>query len=346
MANIPARISLYYIIIMVAVAFLGYLIMPDDSTNANMQVPELALSPPGTKALLFCEMGCGQTKESLPHIWAHGDIRARKWKAITGYRFTSEGLQLQSGALTDLRTYRELGTDNRDEIAKTRLQARRYILGTDRFGRDLLSRLLLGARVSLAVGSIAVAISLLLGIFIGALAGFFRGFVDSALLWLMNVVWSIPTFLLVMAFSLVLGRGFWQIFIAVGLTMWVEVARIVRGQILVTRELDYVQAGRVLGFRNMRIITRHIIPNIFGPVLVISAANFASAIVLEAGLSFLGLGVQPPAPSWGIMVSENYGYLVMDKAWLAIIPGAAIALLVLAFNMLGNGLRDAYDVKG
>jgi peptide/nickel transport system permease protein len=230
-------------------------------------------------------------------------------------------------------------------VEKDNILSRTYWLGTDRFGRDMLGRLILGTRISLGVGFISVIISLFVGITLGAMAGFFRGWVDAFIQWLINVVWSIPTFLWVMAIALVLGRGFWQVFIAVGLTMWVEVARLVRGQILSARELEYVQAAKALGFGSSRIIYKHLLPNILGPVLVIAAANFASAILLEAGLSFLGVGVQPPAPSWGMMINDHYGYIVVDAAYLAILPGLAIALLVLAFNLLGNGLRDALDVK-
>ena len=162
----------------------------------------------------------------------------------------------------------------------------------------------------------------------------------------MNVIWGIPTLLLVFAITLVLGKGFWQVFIAVGLTMWVSVARLVRGQILNVRELEYIEAAKALGFSNTRIIARHIIPNIIGPVMVIAAANFASAIVIEAGLSFLGVGVQPPQPSWGLMVKENYNFIITQNPMLALAPGFAIMLLVLAFNLLGSGLRDALNVRG
>lgn len=158
-------------------------------------------------------------------------------------------------------------------------------------------------------------------------------------------MWSVPTILLVIAITFVLGKGFWQVFIAIGLTMWVEVARIVRGQILGIREKEYVEAARALGFRTSRIIFRHILPNSLGPVIVISAANFASAILIEAGLSFLGIGVQPPVPSWGTMIRENYGYIILDNPWLAILPGLCIMITVLAFMQIGNGLRDALDVK-
>jgi len=220
-----------------------------------------------------------------------------------------------------------------------------FIFGTDRFGRDYFSMLIIGTRVSLAVGFISVFISLLIGIFIGSIGGYFRGWLDNVIVWFINVVWSIPTLLLVIAITFALGKGFWQVFVAVGLTMWVEVARVVRGQVLSIREKDFIEAGRALGFSNFRIIFYHILPNIMGIVIVISAANFASAILLEAGLSFLGIGVQPPMPSWGSMIKENYGYIILDSAHLAILPGLAIMLMVLAFMLVGNALRDALDVR-
>jgi peptide/nickel transport system permease protein len=179
----------------------------------------------------------------------------------------------------------------------------------------------------------------------GALAGFFRGKVDDVIMWFINIIWSIPTLLLVIAITMALGKGFSQVFIAVGLTMWVEVARVVRGQIFSIRETEFIEAGRALGYNNFRIIIRHVLPNIMSPVMVIAASNFASAILLEAGLSFLGMGAQPPTPSWGMMIKENYGYIVVDAAYLAIWPGVAIMLLVLAFTWLGNGLRDAMDAR-
>ncbi len=179
----------------------------------------------------------------------------------------------------------------------------------------------------------------------GAIAGYFRGWIDELIVWFINVVWSIPSLLLVIAISFALGKGFWQVFIAIGLTMWVDVARVVRGQVMSLREKEFVEAGKALGYSNFRIIYKHILPNVTGTVAVIAASNFASAILIESGLSFLGLGVQPPVPSWGTMIKENYGYIILDYAYLAIIPGVSIMLLVLAFMLIGNSLRDALDVK-
>jgi len=232
-----------------------------------------------------------------------------------------------------------------DLIGKDHIKSKTFLLGTDLAGRDLLSRLMIGTRISLSVGFISVIISIVIGILLGAMAGYYRGKIDELIMWNINVVWSIPTLLLVIAITLVLGKGIFQVFIAVGLTMWVDVARIVRGQILSIREKEFVEAGRALGYKNMRIIIRHILPNVMGPVIVIAASNFASAILTEAGLSFLGIGAQPPTPSWGEMINAHRGYVLVDKAYLAFIPGVAIMLLVLAFMLVGNGLRDALDSR-
>ncbi len=231
------------------------------------------------------------------------------------------------------------------EKVNEHIGTRTFLLGTDKFGRDLLSRLMAGTIISLSVGLISVLISLLLGVTLGAIAGYFGGKTDDLIMWLINVVWSIPTLLLVIAITFALGKGFVQVFIAVGLTMWVEVARVVRGQVLSVKNLEFVEAAKVLGYSNLRIIFNHIVPNVMGPVIVISAANFASAILLEAGLSFLGIGAQIPMASWGRMIKDHYPYITTDLAYLAILPGLCIVVLVLAFMLVGNGLRESFDKR-
>ena len=220
-----------------------------------------------------------------------------------------------------------------------------YLLGSDRYGRDFLSRLMAGSAISLSVAGVAVLISLVIGLFLGSVAGYKGGRTDAVISWFLQVVWAVPTLLMVLAITLTFGKGFWQVFLAIGLTMWVEVARIVRGQFISMRELEYVQAAKALGVSDFKIMFRHMLPNALGPIIVVAAANFAAAILIESGLSFLGVGAQIPVPSWGNIIKEHYHLLTSDFAWLAIIPGALIASLVLAFTWLGDGLRVAFEVN-
>jgi peptide/nickel transport system permease protein len=347
--NKLALAGLIFIVICLIVALAGYLIIPDKTPAANNMALSLALKKPGFTCQIL-KIPNGEKAETSfwetiingrPSKFAETPVSDFKIKgdSMLFAAYVAEGELIWSSILLN-REMKNLFNENQLVVKRT------YWLGTDRFGRDMLSRLILGARVSFAVGFISVSISLIIGVVLGMLGGYFGGWVDGVVMWLINVVWSLPTLLIVVAFSLALGKGFWQIFVAVGLSMWVELARMVRGQVMGVKELEYIQAVRVLGFGDIRIMFGHILPNIAGPVIVICAANFASAILLEAGLSFLGLGVQPPFPSWGMMIKEHYGFIVFDAAHLAIIPGLAIMLLVMAFNFVGNGLRDALDVRG
>jgi peptide/nickel transport system permease protein len=330
--------SMVFICLVLLIAIFGYLVSPDPTPFANDQHLELGLKKPGFKASFILV-----PREPLPerHSLLHVIFMGRDL-AFRAYSFIDGQADIPYG---DGQTIRMSPEEAKSVFPNAQFSQRTYYLGTDRFGRDVLSQLIIGSRVSLAVGFISVLISLVIGIFAGALGGFYRGQTDHIVMWVINVIWSVPTLLLVIAITFALGKGFWQVFVAVGLTMWVEVARVVRGQILGIREKEYVEAGRALGFSDFRIIFHHILPNVMGIVIVISAANFASAILLEAGLSFLGMGVQPPVPSWGSMIKENYQYIVLDYAYLAILPGLAIMLLVLAFMLMGNALRDALDVR-
>jgi peptide/nickel transport system permease protein len=377
-------VAMAIIMFAIVAALLGYIIIPDSTPLANEQHLELALKKPGFKIkmlkirkneditgqsvigkLLFgerslyryqpvyrikisedkviAELFTGEEGGSgINEAYLLADIIFPIADKRTSYSFSGESVTF---LLIDGKEITVPISELADQVIHKHVTERLYLLGTDRFGRDMLSRLVLGTRVSLSVGLISVTISLVIGLLIGSLGGFFRGWVDNVVVWLINVVWSIPTLLLVIAVTFALGKGFWQVFVAVGLTTWVEIARVSRGQILGIREKEYVEAARALGFSSARIIFRHILPNIMGPIIVIAAANFASAILIEAGLSFLGIGVQPPVPSWGMMIRDNYPYIILDKAYLALLPGLAIMFMVLAFMLLGNGLRDALDVK-
>jgi len=341
--NKGAMAGLFMIVFAVLVALFSYVIAPDPSPFANRIILEIGGEKPSFVQNFLLVKKQEPLKTGFVSQIFSGKPDQFDYIPITSFRELKDSIVaekfIDEGVTEQIAYHKNL-------LARHPVVKKTFLLGTDKYGRDILSRLLVGTRVSLSVGLITVLISLSIGIILGAVAGYFRGRADNIIMWLINVIWSIPTLLLVFAITLLLGKGFWQVFIAVGLTMWVNVARLVRGQVMVTKELQYVEAGKVLGFSDFRIIGHHILPNIFGPVMVIAASNFASAIVIEAGLSFLGVGVQPPQPSWGLMIKENYNFIITQNPMLALAPGFAIMLLVLAFNLLGNGLRDALNVRG
>ena len=230
--------------------------------------------------------------------------------------------------------------DLKDKDIERSIENYKFLLGSDRFGRDYLSRLVLGSRVSLMAGFTSIIISLIIGTILGLLAGYYGGKIDKIIMWIVNVMWSVPTLLLAIAITLSLGKGMWQVFFAIGLTMWVEVTRILRGKVIVEREKEYVLALKTLGVSDFKIIKNHVLPNVFNPIIIICAANFSTAILLEAGLSFLGIGAESPIPTWGKMIKDHYAYIVLDKAYLALLPGVCILLLVMAFMSLGNYLKE------
>ena len=349
--NIWGVSSLSFIIILIVISLFAYVLAPDNSENANQMHLSIHSKPPGFKVDLL----------SIPALKKE-DFKLKYY--LLGFPNSTSEIPINSFKVVDntivyeeysvepsLRMEKTIGMDSYpnfssiDDVAKNQITTKTFWLGTDKYGRDLLSRMIIGSRVSLAIGFVAVIISLVVGIFFGALGGYYGGKVDAVVMWIVNVIWSIPTLLLVIAITLALGKGFWQVFVAVGLTMWVEVARVVRGQVISAKEMQYVTAARALGFGNFRIIVNHILPNIMAPVIVISAANFASAILVESGLSFLGLGAQPPIPTWGSIIKDHYNYIILGKPFLAMVPGVAIMLLTLAFMIVGNALRDALDQK-
>lgn len=216
--------------------------------------------------------------------------------------------------------------------------------GTDPLGRDVLSRIIWGARVSLWVGFVAVGIALLTGILIGALAGFYRGPIDTVLMRFVDIMLAIPTFFLILAVIAILEPSIWNIMIVIGLTGWMGVARLVRGEFLAIRETDYVTAARAQGAGDLRLIVRHILPNALSPVYVAAVLGVAGAILTESALSFLGIGVQPPKASWGSILTAGKDNIEIAW-WLSVFPGLAIFITVLGYNLLGEGLRDALDPR-
>tara|TARA_Y100000589_G_scaffold249574_2_gene237661 strand:- start:8466 stop:9563 length:1098 start_codon:yes stop_codon:yes gene_type:complete len=343
------KISFFAIIlicIFFVLAVFSYQIIPDKTPNANSIQLSIAKQKPGfTVNFLLIQKDIFIQRKNNLNSFFFGYPRTYESIPIVDYKIEDDKLFYSlfgtNSSVFKSINLNDLYLDSNGSFVQTRT----FLLGTDKYGRDLLSRVVLGTRVSFSVGFISVIISIVLGVFIGMIGGYYGGNVDFFVRWLINVVWSIPTLLLVIAITFVLGKGFWQVFVAVGLTMWVEVARVTRGEVLKISQLPYIEAVKSFGLSNYKIMWKHILPNVINPIIIISAANFATSILLESGLSFLGIGVQPPTPSWGMIIKDHYAFIIMDKAYLSLIPGFCIVILVISFMLLGNSLRDSLDTK-
>lgn len=353
------RLSLAFILVISLVALFAYPLSPDDSPNANRMIPELSAKAPGfSKLFLKLPLQTGATS-GTPWLRTVATGRPPLYRllpvnsfffardSIIVAHYIDKGKQetlsfLISDLLPPTMQQQALGGQQM-AVFNDALVTRRFYLGTDRYGRDVLSRLILGSRVSLAAGFTAMLLSMAIGIILGIAAGYYRGWVDRILLYLTDVHWAVAGLLLVFAITLSFGRGFWQLVIAIALIMWPGTARSIRGQVIALQQLDYITAAKTQGLTNTRIIFRHILPNLAGLLLSIAAANLASAVLIEAGLSFLGLGVQPPVPLWGALLREYLGLLPTGSLLPVLVPGILITALAGAFNVLSHALRQLQD---
>ena len=345
-SNIPYYFSFFFIGICFIFSIFSYLIIPDKTKNANTMNLNIQSVKPGFKVQI---LSLPKKKNIKLSEYVFGTDYSIEQYAIENYRFSSDSVyftlyskyedyndELSISLDSYVNNVQNNIQDIKSHIVDNYISEKKFYFGTDLYGRDLFSRVILGTRVSFSIGIMAVLISTFLGLFFGCLGGYFGGITDKIVLYIINIFWSIPTLLLVIAISLSLGKGFWQVYIAIGFSVWVDVARLVRGKVISEKTKDYIVASKILGFNNLRIVIDHILPNIIGPILIIAAANFASSILLESGLSFLGIGTQPPVPSWGYMIKENYQYIILGNAYLALIPAFFLVLLVSSFMFLSN----------
>lgn len=354
--NKLAVLGLGVIFIFFVVCLFGYMLIPENTKDANSQRIDIKLKNPGF-SMNYIALESSNTHSFSEYFFGNENPESSIWLADSFYVssdlffYQNKFHVWKSVPLSKFLTKDEINNHQAlEKIVVSKIKKRTFWLGTDSLGRDVYSRLILGARISLSVGFIAVIISLLIGVVLGMLSGYYGGWIDRAIMWIINVFWSIPTVLLSMALLVAFPseskHQYLIVFVAVGLTMWVDTARLIRGQFMQIKQKSFVEATQSLGFSDFRIIFKHILPNTFTTLVVITSSNFATAILLESGLSYLGLGVQPPTPSWGSMMREYFAYIGSDLSYLSIFPGLCISMAVFAFNAFGNGLRDAFDIKG
>jgi peptide/nickel transport system permease protein len=354
--NKLAVLGLGVIFMLFVVCLFGYMLIPENTKDANSQRIDIKLKNPGF-SMNYIALESSNTHSFSEYFFGTENPENSIWLSDSFYVssdlffYQNKFHVWKSVPLSKILTKDEINNHQAlEKIVVSKIKKRTFWLGTDSLGRDVYSRLILGARISLSVGFIAVIISLLIGVVLGMLSGYYGGWIDRAIIWIINVFWSIPTVLLSMALLVAFPseskHQYIIVFVAVGLTMWVDTARLIRGQFMQIKQKSFVEATQSLGFSDFRIIFKHILPNTFTTLVVITSSNFATAILLESGLSYLGLGVQPPTPSWGSMMREYFAYIGSDLSYLSIFPGMCISLAVFAFNAFGNGLRDAFDIKG
>lgn len=290
---------------------LAYIITPDQSKYCNTQVLNNSFLKPGSTVCYKAEIASNQK---------------RNFKDLV------------------------FGTENFNKLVQatnsdTIKNCKTYFLGTDRYGRDLLSRLIIGMRYTLLISILSVIFALLLGSFLGSIAGYYSGFIDKFISFNIGVFWALPSILVSFIILMAIGKTITALFLSIGLTMWADVARLVRGQVLSIKEQYYVQASKALGYSDGRIIFSQILPNAIGPIMVSCSSNFALAVLLESGLSFLGLGLQAPIPTIGNILQDQYVQAFNGEFLQSLIPAIVLVLLILSFQVLANHLRDRFDVK-
>lgn len=354
-----ATLSLYTIAAAFLLAIFAYALAPDESPNANRALKELSAKHSGFSALFLKQPlpEPAHTSSPIKQFFA-GSPPAYKLIPISSFFFARDTIVAEHylGAgrgetlsvplrtlLPAMAAKRNLG-QQQVYIFNHNISRHTFILGTDANGRDILSRLLVGTRVSLTVGLVAVLLSLPIALLLGTLAGYYRGWLSALVRYVMDVLGAIPVPLLAFAITLCIGRGLVQVCLAIGLIMWVSSGRLIRNRVEVLKEKDYVHASRMLGLSRGRILLRHVVPELGPLLLALAASGFANAILIEAGLSFLGIGIQEPVPSWGLMVREGFLFMGAAKGVLLFVPGLAVVMLGLAFNTLSRALRDVTEM--